>query len=408
MTIAEQQPAIERTRGVEQYRSRLERRQLVDAMLMAAWDVNDLRWDATNAHILPPRVIAATGEAADETLPYEDTLIGRVDALAQRAIQHFSKKRSLPDRQILMDSLVDASVAAIIRVSNVVPNNQKPLVAQAFATIGEIALQGIQLQPDRARAGHSLSNQYNALLFSELDYAEQTEPLLITSMQPDFMQRNEKELGDFFHGKVEQLLGPEHHEDFMYVRSAVLFASSKHGDQKRFDGTLNKEHILRLGIRLLEDEHFMNDPEDLKTKLAAALLHDVVEDTPTNILELEDMFGTTVGRAVNTLSRYNMATSEARSNIEYYGNFHDAPGFVLDIKGLDRIDNLEALLHLDLRSQDSDEIVFKGYEYIDETKTYYPALVANNPDLQNRLAYTTRAVEQYYPSPMLDFTASVS
>lgn len=398
MTIAEQQPNKEIAGEVLQYQSRLERRQIVDAHLMSAWEVSDLRWDATAPHIMPPKVVAAFGESADESIQYENTLLGRVGLLSKKAIHNFAQNNLFPDRQILMDSFVDASVAAIVRVSIVVPIEQRALVAQAFATAAEMAIQGIQLQPDRARAAHSSANQFNALLFSELDYAENSSPLFLHSTDENFMKRNEKELTDFFHGRVEQLLGVENNDTFMYVRNAFLFANEKHGDQKRFDGTPNTEHLLRLGIRLLEDEHFIADPELLHVKLATALLHDVVEDTPTSLEEIEDLFGSTIRDAVDTLSRYNMVTREERANIEYYANFRYAPGFVMDIKVLDRVDNLEALLYLDLHSQDREEIVFKGHEYIDETRMYYPSLVANNPDVQNRLAYVTHAVEQYYPA----------
>jgi hypothetical protein len=397
MTIAEQQPNKERAE-VQRYESRLERRIRTDDALLTAWEVTNLRWDATAPHVMPLEVILATGEDADESVVYEDTLHGRVGLLAKKATDHFSKIGLLPDSQMLMDSLVDNSIATIQRLHVVVPPEKIGIMEQAIATIGDITLQGIQLGPERNRAIHSSSNQYMSLLFSELDSAERTAPLQISSTDHDFMKKSQKDLSDYFHGRVELLLDAENDDDFMFIRKAVLFAETKHGDQKRFDGTPNREHILRLGIRLLEDAHFIEDPEELKVKLAAALLHDVAEDTPTDLAEIEKQFGLTVRHAVDMLSRYIMYTGEYRPDFVYFNRLQGETGYIADIKGHDRVDNLEALVQLDLKSQESGEIIFKGHEYMKETREYIPPVISDNPALQVRLAVAYNAVEQYYPS----------
>jgi len=397
MTHPEKYHNSEVSNAVSRYESRLDRRMQVNTEIHAAWDVANLRWDATAPHMMPPEVIFATGEMAGDSIAYEDTLIGRVSQLGGRVAEHFAGKGILPDRSMLLDSFVDASVAAILRIKRTVPEEYHPVVEQSFATIGEIGIQGIILQVGRQRVTHASSNQFNDLLFSELDYAENTAPLVIRSTDEGFMSKDTKNLSDYFHGKVEQLLGPDNNTGFMFVRSAVLFAEGRHGDQKRFDGTMNRDHILRHGIRLLEDEHFMKDPQPLEIKLAAAHLHDVVEDTTTELSEIEQHFGPDVKNAVDILSRFVMTTGEERSDIEYYGRLLHAPGYVMDIKGQDRVDNLEALLHLDLQSQDRREIVHKGRDYLKETRQYYPLLVVDNPNLQERLAYLADVVEQHYP-----------
>lgn len=77
------------------------------------------------------------------------------------------------------------------------------------------------------------------------------------------------------------------------VETARMFATQKHGEQRRiFDGTLTILHLENV-VSILK-EHGHDDPD----LLAAAYLHDCLEETDTTLQHLVVRFGNTVAELV--------------------------------------------------------------------------------------------------------------
>jgi len=82
-------------------------------------------------------------------------------------------------------------------------------------------------------------------------------------------------------------------------QEAVSFAARKHQHQLRKDGvTPYVAHPIRV-MMVLRDVFGIDDEE----VLAAAVLHDVIEDTPTDFDEVEENFGPEVARLVSAMSK---------------------------------------------------------------------------------------------------------
>jgi GTP diphosphokinase / guanosine-3',5'-bis(diphosphate) 3'-diphosphatase len=96
--------------------------------------------------------------------------------------------------------------------------------------------------------------------------------------------------------------------DTQVVRRAHEFARKAHEGQRRFSGEPYITHTIAVATIVAElglDE----------TSIAAALLHDVVEDTPVPIDQIESEFGTVIAQIVDgvtKLDRLNFSTKEAQ------------------------------------------------------------------------------------------------
>ena len=80
------------------------------------------------------------------------------------------------------------------------------------------------------------------------------------------------------------------------VRKAYEFAAKKHADQKRRSGEpyiIHPIQVANILARMKMDEE----------TLAAAFLHDVVEDTDTTLQQLKEMFGAKVAMLVDGVTK---------------------------------------------------------------------------------------------------------
>src|SRR3974390_902860 len=97
-------------------------------------------------------------------------------------------------------------------------------------------------------------------------------------------------------------------EDPWLVRRAYDIAAERHRDQFRSSGDPYVTH-------LLEVAHILADMKLDATTLAAALLHDAIEDTEYPVSRLAERFGDEVARlveGVTKIGRLNMIGPEAR------------------------------------------------------------------------------------------------
>ena len=118
------------------------------------------------------------------------------------------------------------------------------------------------------------------------------------------------------------------------ILKAVQFISQKHKDQKRkvFDYPYISHPLMVY--------HMVTQySDDIQVHLAA-LLHDTVEDTDTNIEEIESFFGSKVAEYVTQLSEDKKLPWKERKE-QYIQNFIGAPREVLLIKGADIYYNLQ-------------------------------------------------------------------
>jgi guanosine-3',5'-bis(diphosphate) 3'-pyrophosphohydrolase len=116
---------------------------------------------------------------------------------------------------------------------------------------------------------------------------------------------------------------------------AISFAARAHRHQFRKDGaTSYVAHPVRVAFTLLRI--FGIDEESV---LAAAVLHDTIEDTTTDFDDLAAEFGPEVARHVATLTKDARLPEEERDRA-YFAALDRAPWQVRAIKMADAYDNL--------------------------------------------------------------------
>jgi GTP diphosphokinase / guanosine-3',5'-bis(diphosphate) 3'-diphosphatase len=120
--------------------------------------------------------------------------------------------------------------------------------------------------------------------------------------------RTERQLNARLEELLEKLRTNRPSEDPWLVRRAYDIAAERHRDQFRSSGEPYITH-------LLEVAHILADMKLDATTLAAALLHDAIEDTEYPVSRLEERFGPEVAHlveGVTKISRLNMMAPEAR------------------------------------------------------------------------------------------------
>ncbi|HHN65677.1 MAG TPA: bifunctional (p)ppGpp synthetase/guanosine-3',5'-bis(diphosphate) 3'-pyrophosphohydrolase [Nitrospirae bacterium] len=137
--------------------------------------------------------------------------------------------------------------------------------------------------------------------------------------------------------------------DVSLLRKAYYFSHEAHCSQKRIEGTPYIDHPLSVAS-MLADMHL-----DL-TSIIAGLLHDTVEDTETNLKDIEELFGSDVAfivGALTKLSRMQFRTQE-EAQAENFRKMFLAMAEdirVILIKFADRLHNMRTLEHLPPKKQ---------------------------------------------------------
>ncbi len=123
----------------------------------------------------------------------------------------------------------------------------------------------------------------------------------------------------------------------LYLRT-LTFAAKAHGDQKTPVGLPYVVHLTSVCmelIRALDAEH----GHDADLAISCALLHDVLEDTPTPRMVVEQHFGPRVADGVSALSK-NGALAKAEQMADSLARIRSQPPEVAMVKLADRITNL--------------------------------------------------------------------
>ncbi len=143
---------------------------------------------------------------------------------------------------------------------------------------------------------------------------------------------------------VEKVTSYDPTADEDLLNRAYIYAMKAHGHQRRASGEAYFNHPLEVAAILTELKL------DAAT-IAAALLHDVVEDTETTHQEIEDKFGHEIATLVDGLTkikRLDLVTKEATQaeNLRKLLLAMSKDIRVLLVKLADRLHNMRTLLHV--------------------------------------------------------------
>jgi guanosine-3',5'-bis(diphosphate) 3'-pyrophosphohydrolase len=149
------------------------------------------------------------------------------------------------------------------------------------------------------------------------------------------------------------------------VADAVTFALRFHGDQKRPTGAPYVEHLLE-ALEVLVRGAGVTDPD----VLCAAVLHDVVEDTPCTIAGVREAFGDRVADLVGWVTKPEAVGGADKKAVKeaYLKRLADAPDDAILVKLADRASNVQTLRNLALPKQ---------REYFAQTRVYIMPLAAS-------------------------------
>ncbi len=174
------------------------------------------------------------------------------------------------------------------------------------------------------------------------------------------------------------------------------FAAQAHAGQTRNTGDASAPEVPYIvhprAVRdLLLTEH--PDPGAREPWiLAAALLHDVLEDCDVTHEAMTGLFGSDVSAAVRALSKELKATPGAKTTDEqYWSRLARSPLGVRQVKAADRIDNLRSCL-----KWRRDKIANK---YLVETPKLIMPMIVDDPYLYATLAELLAQVRRMYALP---------
>ena len=149
------------------------------------------------------------------------------------------------------------------------------------------------------------------------------------------------------------------------VAEAVTFALRFHGDQKRPTGAPYLEHLLE-ALEVLVRGAGVTDQD----VLCAAVLHDVVEDTPCTIADVRAAFGDRVADPVGWVTKPEAVDGADKKAVKeaYLKRLADAPDDAILVKLADRASNVQTLRNLSLPKQ---------RDYFAQTVSYIMPLAAS-------------------------------
>jgi (p)ppGpp synthase/HD superfamily hydrolase len=148
---------------------------------------------------------------------------------------------------------------------------------------------------------------------------------------------------------------------------AVEFATAHHGDQRRKTGVPYLEHLLE-ALQILVEGAGVTDPD----VLVAAVLHDVVEDTPCTVADLAAAFGPRVAELVGWVTIPPADPGEDPTEVKksYLLRLGAAPPDAALVKLADRMSNVQTLRNLPADQQRA---------YYAQTVAYILPLAAGQP-----------------------------
>jgi len=148
---------------------------------------------------------------------------------------------------------------------------------------------------------------------------------------------------------------------------AVRFATARHGDQRRKTGAPYLEHLLE-ALQILVEGAGVSRPD----VLVAAVLHDVVEDTPCTLADVRAAFGSRVAELVGWVTKPDPGPDQDSAAVteRYLRRLRGAPPDAILVKLADRMSNVQTLRNLPPDRQRA---------YYAQTVTHIVPLAAREP-----------------------------
>ncbi len=173
-------------------------------------------------------------------------------------------------------------------------------------------------------------------------------------------------------------------KDFSNYWNAISFAFIKHGNLKRKAKNVPYViHPIRVTSILRATGFNEFEHEDL---MIAALFHDLVEDTDTNLAEIENQFGKSVALIVAELTKPDGA--KGRKKEKWLERFIEKSKEAKIIKMADRIDNL--MEKGDIWTEEKQKL------YAEQAKIILKSCGDANKKLADRLDYEIKRVLETY------------
>ncbi len=123
------------------------------------------------------------------------------------------------------------------------------------------------------------------------------------------------------------------------TKKAYLFAKEKHKDQKRDGGEPYIIHPIRVAEIVFENKRSKN----FSVLIAAALLHDTLEDTYTSYRELEECFREAIASLVMEVTTASVACRMEGKDTYLSHKMQHMTSYALFVKLADRLDNISDL-----------------------------------------------------------------
>lgn len=163
-------------------------------------------------------------------------------------------------------------------------------------------------------------------------------------------------------------------DDLKLILRAAAFAADRHRTQRRKDVEASPyiNHPLKVAA-ILAEEGGIADPH----VLAAALLHDTVEDTETNIEEVHDRFGSEVAGIVAEVTDDKSLQKADRKRLQVERSGSKSNGAKL-VKLADKIANLRDIANCPPAGWDQD----RRRGYFDWSKKVIEGLRGVSPPLE--------------------------
>jgi GTP pyrophosphokinase len=195
-----------------------------------------------------------------------------------------------------------------------------------------------------ATAGHTVPNEASAPV-SETGAAPAVSPGTAAR------RKDPRPIGERFEALLRQVQANRPHEDISLIRKAWEFCVSHHEGQTRASGEPYIVHPLEVAEVLAEMKLDA-------TAIAAALLHDAVEDTPATSEEIGERFGDQVAHiveGVTKIDKIQFANREDRQaeNVRKMLLAMVSDVRVVLIKLADRLNNMRTLEHLKPERQEA-------------------------------------------------------
>lgn len=160
------------------------------------------------------------------------------------------------------------------------------------------------------------------------------------------------------------------------ILHAAQFAAHKHRNQRRKD--TNASPYINHPIALANILRHEGQVEDA-TVIAAALLHDTIEDTETSYEELRGQFGATVAEIVAEVTDTKWLRKRSRKRLQISKTAKASEGAKL-VKLADKISNLRDII----ANPPHDWSLDRKREYFDWAKEVVDQVRGANPRLERR------------------------